>query len=809
VDLLAAWLLYPLALAVVCLGLGLLVERLTAWRAPGALLLPVGFVALLALARVITSSEGTARLALPAIGALALAGVVLGRARLRALRPEPWLLVAIAGVFALLAAPVVLSGEVSFAGYLALPDTSHQLALADLYAHHGPDWMGLPDSANQATLRKYVTTLYPVSGQAALGVTAPLGALDLAWLYQPFLAFSILVLALAVWSLGAPLLARRWQAAAVTFAVPQSALLTGNYLTGSIKEIVTIAVLATLVALVAAAIRDRAPGRALLPVALAAAAGLGALGPAALPYLAIPGLAVAVVWGVRIVRERNVGDAAWLAAWAALLAVLALPMLRTLQTAVEVTNTVLVELKDELGHLAGPLDTAQALGIWLSGDFRYMPDDALDVPQAILLWIAGLSALIGIVWALRGRRWGPLLLAATFVPVTFYLLHRGTSYADSKVLLIASPAVLMLAMLGAASLWNGRWRALGAVLTAALLGGVLWSTALAYHDVSLAPHARYTELLEIDERLAGKGPAILGEYDEFAGYFLRDVPGYSSPEYPHAFRDEPYAPNALRDPKRRPSEKTPIDMDDLTLRYVESVPYVILRRGPQTSRPPANFRLERRGTYYDVWRRSAGGPRVVDHVPLGPDVLRQAAPIEQGTARRLARRAQRAGGRLAFAPRERPPVFLATRVPRPLRWIGFGNFPEGLLSEGPADISAPVRIARTGRYHVWVEGSFARRMVISVDEQPLPGTPPQGLNNPGAYVSLGTVALTRGRHKVSIRQGGGDLRPGTGGYLSSLRHIGPIYFDPAANDGYRVVQLAPGQWRRLAGVRADWLEVVR
>jgi len=807
-DLVAAWLLYPLALAAVCLGLSLLVERLTAWRTPGALMLPVGFVTLLALARLITSYESTARLALPAIGALALLGLVLGRARLRALRPEPWLFVSIGLLFALLAAPVVLSGSPSFAGYLALPDTSHQIALSDQFAHHGPDWMVLPEGANKATMIKYVTSSYPVSAQAALGVTAPLGVIDLAWLYQPFLAFTILMLGLAFWSLSAPLLAHRRQAAVVTFTAAQSALLIGNYLTGSIKEIATAAVLVTLIALVAAGIAERAPARSLLPVALAAAAALGALGPAALPYLAIPGLVVAGVWGYRMVRARRMADVGWLAAWGALLALLALPILRTLKTAVEVTTAVLVDLKDELGHLAGPLDTAQTLGIWLSGDFRYVPDDALDIPQTILLWIAGISALLGVVWAIRGRRWGPLLLAATFVPVSAYLVQRGTSYADYKVLLIASPAVLLLAMLGATSLWTGRWRALSAVLMAALLGGVMWSTALAYHDVSLAPHDRYAELLKLNDRLAGKGPAILGEYDEFAGYFLRKVPGYSIPEYPAMFRSKPYHPDALHDRKRRPSEKTPVDMDDLALDYVESVPYIILRRGPQTSRPPANFELESRGTYYDVWHTSPDGPRVLDHVPLGPDVLHQAARVSERRALSVSRRARTLGGRIAVAPRARPAVFFAARHPRPIRWIGFGNFPEALLSEGPTNSDAPIRIPVTGRYDVWVEGSFARRMVIGVDGKPLPRTP-TGLNNPGAYAYLGAVSVKRGLHGVQIRQFGGDVKPGTGGYLSSLRHLGPIYFDPAANQRFPVRELAPRRWRELVGVRADWLEIVR
>jgi hypothetical protein len=807
VDLLAAWLLYPLALACLCLGLALLLERLTDWRTPDALLLPIGFAALLVLARLMTSYESTARLALPVIGALALGGLGLGRRRLLALRPDPWAIVAIGGIFALLAAPVVLSGEPSFAGYLALPDTSHQLALAAQYSHHGPDLTGLPDGSNRATIVKYVTTSYPVGGQVTLGVTAPLGALDIAWLYQPFLAFAVLVLSLAIWSLSAPLLARRWQVAVVTFAASQSALLIGNYLLGSIKEITAIAVLMTLIALVTLAITERRPLRSLLPVALAAAAALLALGPAVLPYLVVPGLTVAGVWGVGIVRRRRIADLAWIAAGAALLALFALPALRTLQTAVTVSTSVLVDLKDELGHLAGPLQTTQVLGIWLSGDFRYATD-SVQTPQAIALWIAGIAAIVGVVWAIRGRRWGPLMLLATFVPASVYLLHRGTTYADSKVLLIASPAVLLLAMLGAASLWTGRWRALSAVVTAVLVAGILWSTALAYHDVSLAPRARYAELLKIDDRLAGHGPAIFGEYDEFADYFLRKVPVYASPQYPHRFREAPYHPNALRDPKRRPSEKTPIDSDDLTLAYVESVPYVILRRGPQTSRPPANFSLVSRGTYYDVWHRSASGPRVLAHVPLGPDVLHQAAKVSEPVARRLALRARRLGGRIAYAPRERPPVFFATHHPRPLRWTGFGNFPEALLTDGPSNIHSPVRIRRSGRYHVWVEGSFARRLVIGVDGRPLPGTP-EGLNNPGAYASLGTVSLRPGLHDVSIRQGGGDLSPGTGGYISSLRHIGPIFFEPVADERFPVREIDASRWRELVGRRADWLEVVR
>ncbi len=98
----------------------------------------------------------------------------------------------------------MLSGAPTFAGYLALPDTGHQLVLAELFAHHGPDWASLAPGSFRLAGEKYVESAYPVAAQAALGVTAPLGVIDLAWLYQPFLAFSLIIMSLGIWSLERP-----------------------------------------------------------------------------------------------------------------------------------------------------------------------------------------------------------------------------------------------------------------------------------------------------------------------------------------------------------------------------------------------------------------------------------------------------------------------------------------------------------------------------------------------------------------------------------------------------------------------------
>lgn len=802
-DLLAAWLLYPLALTALSLGLGLLVARAAGWRLPGALLLPAGFAALLALARLLTAQAAVAPFALAIVGLLALAGLVAQRRRLRALRPDPWLGLAALGVFAVFSLPIVLSGSPTLAGYLAMPDTSHQLSLAALFAEHGPDWMALPVGSEHNSLAGYVAGSYPVAAQAALGMTAPLGVLDIAWLYQPFMSALAVVMCLSLASLVAPHLRRRWQPALVAFVAAQPALVVGFALQGSIKEIAALAMLVTLVALVAAAIHERRPARSLLVAAIAAAAALGSLGPAALPYIAVAALAALVVWGTVLARRRRLSDAGWLAAAAGLAVVLSLPVLVTLATQVRINSHTLDAppgAVGELGNLAQPLDRAQAFGIWLTGDYRYRPTE-LWTHTKVALVLAGIGVVLGLLWMIRRRAWGPLLLLAVLLVPSAYLLQRGNPYAEAKVLTLVSPALLMAATLGAVILWNGRWRPLGALLTAAIAAAVLASNALAYHDVSLMPHDRYAELLSVNERLAGRGPVVLTEYDEFAKYFLRDVPVYSQPEWPHGYRL-----NALVDPVRRPSLKTPLDPDDLTVRYMESVPYILVRRSPTASRPPASFRRAWRGEFYDLWRRT-GSPEVLAHKPLGPEILKPGEEVSRSLARSWAAEARRRDGRIAYVERPRAPVFLISEVPRPSHWHGFANFPEGIVPAGPGRAEGPIRIPRTGRYKIWVEGSFARRIRLSIDGATL-GTTQSGLNNPGAYTPVGSRRLTRGVHRLQVEQGGGDLRPGSGGYLSSLRHIGPIFFQPIEDVQHRVVTIDPGEWRRLVGVRADWLEIV-
>ncbi|MDQ3607374.1 MAG: hypothetical protein M3459_00500, partial [Actinomycetota bacterium] len=715
-SLLAAWVLYPLALGALCLGLALALERLAGWRLPGALLLPAGLATVVALSRLITESSAAAPFALPVLVILALAGFALGRARLRSTRVDQPLVLAALGVLAVFGAPVILSGSPTFAGYTLLPDSSHQLTFAWLYAQQGPDWQSLPEGMTSLSAMNYITTAYPMGGQAALGVTAPLGIIDLAWLYQPFLTVLAVAGALAIAALIEPWVRGPRVRALIAFVAVQSSLVVGFALQGSIKELAAMAMLLTAAAVLTRALHERRPARSLLVVAVPGAAMLVSLGPAALAYLATFALVAAAAALVRVVRDRRPRDLAWLGAGLAVAAVLALPVLLTLgksllvQGGALVSTTAGAKTGAEIGHLARPIDPGQALGIWLTGDYRILPDQF--GLQRVISALTAVAVAVGGLWMLRRRAWGPLLLTVPVGAVTLYLLSRGSPYANSKVLMIASPVVLLLALLGANALREGgrRLRFAGTLALGALTAGILLSSALAYHDVSLAPYDRYAELLDINDRLAGQGPVIFNENDEFTEYFLRSGPAWAEPEWPHGYRFEPYELNALVDTDRRPSIKTPLDPDDLALDYVMEAEYMVLRRSPLTSRPPSAYELAWEGEHYAVWRNT--DREVAAHRILGPDVLNQTAEVSCEDIEELVAEADVEDGRLAFVERPLGPVLELTDMEYSSTWGPYENYPGALTFSGPGAVQGTFDIEEAQRFTVWLEGSVSRAITV-------------------------------------------------------------------------------------------------
>ena len=192
------WIVFPLVLALLSLGCGLLVERAAGGALPGALLLPLGLAALVVEADLATMSGATAQLAAPLAIALAVAGFGLAGGRLR--RPGVWATACGAGAFAAYAAPIVFSGQATFAGYITLDDTATWLALTDRVMDHGRTLSGLAPSTYQQVLDDYLSGGYPLGAFMPLGLGGKLTGQDIAWLFQPTIAFYGAMLALSIYA---------------------------------------------------------------------------------------------------------------------------------------------------------------------------------------------------------------------------------------------------------------------------------------------------------------------------------------------------------------------------------------------------------------------------------------------------------------------------------------------------------------------------------------------------------------------------------------------------------------------------------
>src|SRR5688572_29969260 len=218
-----SWLIFPLVLVLLTLGCGLVVELIAGRPLPGTLLLPAGYALIVVVAQLPAQTDATAELMLPLVVALALAGLTLGIGRRRQIRPEPWAAGVALAVFAVFAAPVVLTGEATFTGYIRLDDTASWLGLADRAMTHGTSLAGLEPSSYEAMLDFYLGSGYPLGGLVPLGIAGRLSGQDLAWVYQPHMAFLATLLALGLWEVARAAIASPAARAAAALVASQPA----------------------------------------------------------------------------------------------------------------------------------------------------------------------------------------------------------------------------------------------------------------------------------------------------------------------------------------------------------------------------------------------------------------------------------------------------------------------------------------------------------------------------------------------------------------------------------------------------------
>ncbi len=796
--------LFPLLFWLLSLGCGLLVERLTGASIPALLLLPLGFATLVVVSQFTTWWGPTAPLTPWVLLILALLGLGLSRGALRGRwhgRPRGWWWgpSAALATYLLVAAPEIVSLRTTFTGYLLDTTGAIQIAGAERLLHYAHDFStGIP--AYGTTLAAYFGNGYPSGGHSVLASVGWLSGQDLIWLYSVFQALELSLAALVL-----AFLARRVglgrPAAAVTGTIASVPALVYAYaLMGSIKELTAMPVLLLMGALVACARELRAATglRAALPFAVAAAAALGAIGIAASPWVALFGFA-ALLAAVGLVTTRR--DAGRFVLGGAVLAVatalVALPTVARLSTTLKLAEGVSssdAQAVSDPGNLLRPLKFLQTLGVWLGESHRVEPRYLNQT--YVLIGVVLICLALGVIWLVRRRAWAVIVVVAGSLIVWAFLHHHGTTWTDAKLLMLLSPVIVFVALVGAFGVMRTRTFE-GLVLVAALLIGVLGSDALLYHGTNLAPTARYSELDTIGGRFAGQGPTLAPDFDEYDLYLLRkmevDLPGvaYGGPFTFVAGVPKQYGKS--------------YDLDTIALASVERFHTIVMRRSPAWSRPPSNFKLVWSGHYYSVWRRD--GPSPLSHIPLGGGFTPAVVPACR-EVKSIAAAAERAGAQITYA--ERPldvsvnlaqashsaQVAVSTDLEgRPQ--LGFG---------GPARVEASFRISTPGSYEVWLGGDVDRPLHVFVDGREI-GAPSEQSGDDGNVINVGKVQLAAGKHLVTLLRYGGDLLPDDIGSTA----IDGIVLEPVGGgaESETVRSIAPSAWRSLCGQSLDWLELTR
>lgn len=786
----------PALMWAVCLGCGLALERVVGVRLSNALLLPLGLcVAFVAIMPGYALGAGDT-LAGALLVAIALAGAAFASGGLRARLNPGWAGSAGLAVYVLYMLPVIAYGHWTWSGYGFVGDSAFEMLLANHVKGFGTLLGNLPESSERQFLVQYLGNGYPLGTQALLGTFGGMIATPVEILYQSYIAALAALGATALAVLGEHWLSARRAALVAVGAL--AANLTYQYaLQGAIKEI---GLLATLCAALALARTAIALGRAYAGgalVAVAAAAALTTYNAVAVPYIGalVLFIGLSVAW-----QRRALPHPRWVLApvsAGALAAVLAIPSLTTLQTffnAARAGQGATGVGAIQFGQLLRKLPLSQISGVWLYGEYRLPIPPGIKARATVLASAAILVLLVvALLWALRRRESGPLLVLGMVGLVMLVVFGRVSPYAQGKLLAIGSPLVVFAALALLASA-RGRLSIPALALGGALTVAILASDLLAYSHDRIAPTERIEAMRAVGERFSGRGLVLWNEFDEYAKYFARSA-RISSP-----FEAITPQQAQLRVPTYFYGHY--FDPDEETLPFVESDPVLVLRRSPSTSRPPANFVPAYENRFYVAWERTSS-PRVLQHLSLQQPY----SPVATATcpALRTIVAGAPAGARLvvASAPEERwfEPMSDAHRSGG---WIPDPTQPGAVQTLIAGHAEGVLRVRGDARYAVWVQGDFPRKVYVEVDGRTAGWV--AGTDSPGEWLQAASVWLSPGAHRVKLVSTAGHLHHlGPGEW--AIGTIGAAALQREEPEMLRTVGLA--RWRTLCGTRADWVELVK
>jgi hypothetical protein len=777
------------------LGCGLALERVLRVRLHNALLLPLGLCVSIILVLPGYAAGADDALAIPLLAAVTFGGLVFAQGGVLARLNPGWPGAAGLAAYILYMLPVIAHGHWTWSGYDFVNDSSFEMLLADHVKGFGTTLGDIPETSAREFLKSYLGNGYPLGTQALLGTFSGLTSTPVGVLFQGFISGLAASAAVAMACLTRHLLGARRAALVALLAV--SANLTYQYaLQGGVKEIGLLATLCATAAIAREAISLGRPYAGAALVAVAAAAALATYNAVAAPFLGA--LLLFLALGMLLSHRVRPGWrwAGPLATGAALAALLAIPSLATIQTFFNVARTSQTATgvgATQFGQLLRPLPLSQISGVWLTGEYRLpvIPEPAATL--TLIATVAILALLIpGVLWTLWRREIGPVLLLGAMALVLLIVYPRVSPYAQGKLLAIASPALILVALATLAGV-RGRFAPL-ALAAACGLGVAIWaSDLLAYSHDRVAPTSRIEAIRQTGDRFKGEGLVLWNEFEEYAKYFA------------HAARIsvpfEALTPQQVQ--LRSPTSffGHSFDLDEELLPFVEAYPIIVTRRSDAASRPPANYRLVYENAYYLGWRRYPR-PLVLDHLPE-QQPYSSSATVACRALRPLVTHAPSGAELVAAVAPEAAWFEPLYSTDRNVLWTLAPAGPNAVSATVPGHATGVLTARRDGRYAVWVQGDFPRSIQVQVDGRVVGSV--SGSNTPNQWLQAASLQLRAGRHTVSVVKTAGRRHLGPGEWATSV--IGAVALKSEAPERLRTIPLS--RWRTLCGTQADWVEIVR
>ncbi len=851
-------LVYPVVLALLCLGAALLVDRVSGGWLPGALLPAVGAATLIVVSQWSTYIVALAPATAYLLVALALAGFALGWGRVRGFlaRAVPrsvgaseagsshaqptagragWWMGAMALAYLLALAPVLAAGRPTFSSYMALADSAVHMLGADYLIRHGQDYAHLDlHNSYGAFVHAYYGSSYPSGADTLFGGSSFLLGRPLIWTFQPFVAFMLATAAGPAWLLVRRLGLDRWWAALATLTVTLPALVYAYELIGSIKEIASLPMILGMGALVVGHRRWLHEGaRGAIPFALLVAAGVSALGVAFGAWA----LAAAIVLGgaafgqlVRpesprrdpagakappgapAQRDPTGGEAARVESTQPT-SVSGAQSVRSLAGLFAVGMGVLIIAAwPTWTKVAGSLSVAEAIASTSNPGNLHIP---LRASQLLGVWLGGSYKLMptGVALTLTSVLIALVLIAAV---VGFGYAVRSRWFALAAW--FALSIVLWLALKRLATTWAD---AKTLMLTSPVVVLAAWTGVAAIRSSPVRVAAPLAAILLAGGVLASdallyhsSNLAPTARYEElasintrFAGRgptLLTDFDEYALYELRDMDVGGPdfvYPPPALA--AAAGGYGKPVQLNRIAPSALAAYPLIVTRRDPSAVRPPAAYRLLWQGIYYQVWGRRPRAHVAIAHVAISIPPSSPRAQCAQVS--RVAHSSKERGDRLVAALAAELVEVRLAHVRRPKGW---GLVLGGIVMGGAGTLRAAFRLPHEGVWELWLKGDVMRAIHVAIDGRALGliGSQLDGNSLVANPLTSLRATLSAGLHTLTITRPGASLAPGDGG--GDL--LAAIFLVPAGGAGEpRLRSVAVGNWRSLCGRRLQWVELAR